>query len=491
MIDTVVGSYRITEKVSVGGMGTVYKAVHTLIGKDAAVKILHPELRNNRDVVQRFFNEAKATSQIKHPGIVEMFDFGYLPSGDGYIVMEFLEGMSLARRLKRAGKLPEGESALILRSVCSALAAAHAKNIVHRDLKPDNIFLCPDPESPIGERPKILDFGIAKLNAGGGPGGTHATKAGAVMGTPTYMSPEQCKGTGEVDQRADLYSIGCIFFEMIAGRPPFIEKGSGELLGAHLYLEPKTPTQVGATISGTAEDLIMQLLQKDPTKRVQSAQELSKQFADLARHVGLVARATPPSLIVEYASDAKLTTPDHTSSTSAQTTPAGWMTPTPNGSSIPKPTTLSGAASQASIARPRSSRVGIIVALVAAAVVIGAGAMFALKGKKSKPTTPPASAPIATPAAPPTPAPTPAATPTPAPTPAATPTPAPAPVADPTPPPAPEVVRTAPDDARPAEVVATPAAKPKQKARPKAKAKAGDESKGSGATPKILIETDI
>src|ERR1043165_5336285 len=112
MIGTTVGSYRITEQVSVGGMGTVYKAEHTLIGKDAAVKILHPELRNNRDVVQRFFNEAKATSQIKHPGIVEMFDFGYLDNGDGYIVMEFLEGMSLARRLARAGKMHEGESAL-------------------------------------------------------------------------------------------------------------------------------------------------------------------------------------------------------------------------------------------------------------------------------------------------------------------------------------------------------------------------------------------
>src|SRR5260221_12889853 len=147
MIGTTVGSYRITQKVSVGGMGTVYKAEHALIGKLAAVKVLHPELRNNRDVVNRFFNEAKATTTIKHPGIVEIFDFGYLPSGDGYIVMEFLEGVSLARRLKK-GKLSEGKAAMIMRGVCSALAAAHAKRIVHCDLKPDNIFLSPDPDSP-------------------------------------------------------------------------------------------------------------------------------------------------------------------------------------------------------------------------------------------------------------------------------------------------------------------------------------------------------
>jgi len=184
MIGTTVGSYRITKKVSIGGMGTVYKAEHTLIGKLAAVKVLHPELRGNREIINRFFNEAKATTQIKHPGIVEVFDFGYMPSGDGYIVMEFLEGMSLGRRLETSGKMSEGEAAMLLRGVCSALAAAHAKQIIHRDLKPDNIFLVPDPDSATGERPKLLDFGIAKLSDAGRAGGS-ATKTGTMMGTPT------------------------------------------------------------------------------------------------------------------------------------------------------------------------------------------------------------------------------------------------------------------------------------------------------------------
>jgi serine/threonine-protein kinase len=486
MIGTTVGSYRITEQVSTGGMGTVYKAEHTLIGKHAAVKILHPELRNNRDVVQRFFNEAKATSQIKHPGIVEMFDFGYLPSGDGYIVMEFLEGMSLARRMKCAGKMQESEAALILRSVCGALAAAHAKNIVHRDLKPDNIFLCPDPESPIGERPKLLDFGIAKLNVGN-TGGAHATKAGQVMGTPTYMAPEQCRGTGGIDQRADLYSIGCIFFEMVAERPPFTEQGAGELLGAHLYLEPKKPTEVGAMISSDAEELIMQLLQKDPDKRVQTAQELAKRFGELAKHGGLIARATPPSL-VQYKTE-KVTTPDVPSDTSSltsqQTTPAGSLTPEPADTSLPKPTTLSGAASQASISKHRGSRVGIAVAIVAFALVMGAGLTMALRGKKSKPTTQPLPSKVSQPeTAAPAPTPQPAAAPTPQPAPATTPQPA-APTT------APAVVETPPIVAPPPAPVKTVVqTKPKPKATPKPKEKPAT-GKGSGSAQKILIETDI
>src|SRR3954463_6001634 len=189
-------------------MGTVYRAEHTLIGKIAAVKILHPEMSSNRDIVNRFFNEARATTSIKHPGIVEVFDFGYMASGHAYLIMEFLDGMPLSQRLRRRGPMSEGEAALLLRGVCVALAAAHDKGVVHRDLKPDNIFVVPDPESVSGERTKILDFGIAKLtDIGLGAGG--GTRTGAVMGTPAYMSPEQCRGTGDVDYRADLYSIGC------------------------------------------------------------------------------------------------------------------------------------------------------------------------------------------------------------------------------------------------------------------------------------------
>ena len=129
MIGTQAGSYRITDVIAVGGMGSVYRAEHTLIGRVAAVKVLHPEMSASRDIVNRFFNEARATTSIKHPGIVEVFDFGYLESGHAYLVMEFLDGQPLAARNKARGAIPEGEAATLLRSVCSALAAAHAKAI--------------------------------------------------------------------------------------------------------------------------------------------------------------------------------------------------------------------------------------------------------------------------------------------------------------------------------------------------------------------------
>ena len=157
MLGTVVGSYRITGQIAVGGMGTVYRAEHTLIGRIAAIKVLHPEMTTSREIVTRFFNEAKATSGIKHPGIVEVFDFGYMPSGHAYLVMEFLEGETLSQRMRQRGIVSEGEAAMLMRGVCSALAAAHAKGVVHRDLKPDNIFIVPEPDSPLGERTKILD----------------------------------------------------------------------------------------------------------------------------------------------------------------------------------------------------------------------------------------------------------------------------------------------------------------------------------------------
>ena len=281
VIGTTVGSYRIVSTLSIGGMGTVYRAEHTLIGRLAAVKVLHPELSTSRDIINRFFNEAKATTSIKHPGIVEVFDFGYMESGHAYLIMEFLEGMSLARRIKTGGKMGEGDAAMLLRGVCSALSAAHAKGIVHRDLKPDNIFLVPDPDSAIGERPKVLDFGIAKLTDIGMAGTT--TKTGAVMGTPTYMSPEQCRGTGDVDHRADLYSIGCIFHELLIGRPPFVNLGAGELIGAHLYVQAARPSALLPTISRESEKLIMALLSKDPAHRPQTAKELGARFQEIAQ----------------------------------------------------------------------------------------------------------------------------------------------------------------------------------------------------------------
>lgn len=378
MIGTTVGSYRITQKVSVGGMGTVYKAQHTLIGKLAAVKVLHPELRSNREVVNRFFNEARATTQIKHPGIVEIFDFGYLPSGDGYIIMEFLEGVSLARRMRK-GKMLEGKAAVLLKSVCSALAAAHAKHIVHRDLKPDNIYLCPDPEQPGGERPKLLDFGIAKLTDGGALSGSGATRTGMVMGTPTYMAPEQCSGAGAIDHRADLYALGCIFYELICGVPPFEAEGAGALLGMHLYVEPKPPSSHESSISAEAESLILSLLKKDPAERPQTAHELSHRFAVLAQSAGWMGDNAPNAVVPEADEPEEPVAEDpvaEESSAAAVSSPEP-STRTPLPGPGPNPTTLSAAASQSVLDVPRSNKGRWIGGIgVAAAAVIALAIAF-------------------------------------------------------------------------------------------------------------------
>ena len=486
MIGETVGSYRITQKVSIGGMGTVYKAEHLLIGKLAAVKVLHPELRSNRDVVQRFFNEAKATTQIKHPGIVEVFDFGYLASGDGYIVMEFLDGMSLARRIKMHGKMDEGEAAMLMRGVCSALGAAHAKQIVHRDLKPDNIFLVPDPDAGLGERPKLLDFGIAKLTDAGLMGSGSATKTGAVMGTPTYMAPEQCKGTGQVDARADLYSLGCIYYELLVGRPPFIEEGAGELIGAHLYVEPDPPSKYEPGITPDSEQLIMSLLQKNPAKRPQTARELGQRFSRLAQKRGWITQTSPNGVTAESLHEltGPVLSPPGEQAMALDTTlasvPGVPSSRTPDEVEQPtiatKPTTLSSAASESHEA-PRS-RKGLWIAGVGAmaAVTIVSVAFMATRGddemKAAKAPT------IERTITAPAPAPTPAPTPIPVPTPLPTPVPPPAVAPTPTP-----------------EVAPTPSPKPPRTVKhpkdPKKPDKPAKPGAGSGSGSGMLIERDI
>jgi eukaryotic-like serine/threonine-protein kinase len=212
----VFGQYRVTDVLGEGGMGVVYAAEHMLLGRPAAVKLLLPELSRKQEIVQRFFNEARAATAIRHPGIVEIYDFGWTTDGAGFIVMELLEGETLRTRRKK-GRMPWPAALAVTRQIAGALGAAHAKGIVHRDLKPDNVFLVPDPEVPGGERIKLLDFGIAKL--ADSPAGQHKTRTGAVIGTPTYMAPEQCRGV-EVDARPDLYALGCILVRALQPSQP-------------------------------------------------------------------------------------------------------------------------------------------------------------------------------------------------------------------------------------------------------------------------------
>jgi len=285
------GNYRVVSRIGEGGMGTVYRVEHALLGRAAAVKVLQPELSRNQDMINRFFNEARGTAQLQHPGIVDVFDFGYCEDGAAFIVMELLNGESLTSRLAREGQLPWPKACNFVRQIAWSLAAAHHAQIVHRDLKPDNVFLVVDPEQR-EERTKVLDFGIAKL-ADTGSSAPVKTHAGLIMGTPTYMSPQQCRGAGQVDHRADIYSLGCMLFEMVCGRPPFVGEGFGDLLHAHMTLAPPSPRQLAAELPGPLEQLILRMLAKAEADRPQSMEAVATEIDAIAEAYGADVGSTP------------------------------------------------------------------------------------------------------------------------------------------------------------------------------------------------------
>jgi hypothetical protein len=262
MQGTTIGKYLLEARLGSGGMGTVYRARHLVLGRSAAVKLLLPELSANAGFVQRFFNEARAASSVHHLGIVEVYDYGRMADGVAYIAMELLHGETLARRIERG--LDAVSALRFARLICGALGAAHDRGIVHRDLKPDNVFLIRDDEIAGGERIKLLDFGIAKLTLD--PAGLASqTRTGTLIGTPVYMSPEQCRGV-EVDWRADIYALGCILYEVFAGHPPFRGDGVGDVLGAHMYVPPAPIAAAPPAIWR----LIDRMLAKPPGERPQT-----------------------------------------------------------------------------------------------------------------------------------------------------------------------------------------------------------------------------
>ncbi len=275
LIGASIGTYRIVREVGRGGMGTVYEAVHKTIGQRAAVKVLSAMLSNRQKFVNRFFVEARSISMVRHPGLVNIFDYNQLPDGTIYILMEFLEGDSLWQRyerLRRIGSWLVLANALkIARQIASTLAAVHRKGIVHRDLKPENVILIDDPDTTLGERAKLLDFGIAKLrepepSTPRGLGGARRTTAGIVLGTPVYMSPEQYSGD-ELDGQSDVYSLGVMIYEMVARHPPFEGEKWADLAAQHLRDDPPSLRKQDAEVPGEVEDLIQEMLAKDPNLR--------------------------------------------------------------------------------------------------------------------------------------------------------------------------------------------------------------------------------
>ncbi len=282
MIGQSIGNYRVTQLLGEGGMGMVYLAEHPTLGRRAAVKVLHPDLVATHEMIQRLFNEARAANAIGHPGIVEVSDLGLLPSGTPYIVMEYLEGQSLGARIGAAGRLSLRAALTIADQAASALGAAHAKGIIHRDLKPDNLFLTPDPQAPGRERLKVLDFGIAKLAQRPASAADVRTRTGAILGTPRYMSPEQCRDSREVDHRTDVYSLGVILYEMLAGVPPFVSASWGEMAHMHLGVKPPDLRAAVPELPPAIERAVSRALEKEPDARFQSMEELRQALAESA-----------------------------------------------------------------------------------------------------------------------------------------------------------------------------------------------------------------
>lgn len=265
---TRIGPYRIVGKLGEGGMGAVYEAVHTTIERRVAIKILHTEHAANRQLAARLFNEARAVNIVGHPGLVQVSDFGQT-DGLTYMVMECLNGESLAARLDRLQRLSQDQALRIVHQLASALSATHAHGIVHRDLKPGNVMLVADPADPVAERVKLLDFGIAKLSPASQLSTDARTSTGLLMGTPLYMSPEQCRGDVEIDGRTDVYALGIMMYEMLEGEPPFDAVSPLALLNMHVS-RPLPKLTSGASRAATA--LVEAMLRKDAAARPTMAQ---------------------------------------------------------------------------------------------------------------------------------------------------------------------------------------------------------------------------
>ncbi len=284
---TLDGKYRIDGLIGAGGMGSVYRATRLMIGDQVALKLMRSELLADQHAVERFRREAQAAARLKHPNAVAIYDFGVSAQGFIYIVMELVDGQSLRQVIRQQGVLTAAAAAEILRQSCAALDEAHRQNIVHRDIKPDNMIVH---ATNTGLTVKVLDFGIAKLRDLS-PTATNLTQTGGVVGTPHYMSPEQCVGE-EIDHRSDIYSLGVVLYESLTGTLPFNSPNPGAIVVQHVTQPPPPPRAINLSITPSVEAVILHAMQKRREERPQTAGMLAQEFINAVQGVPLVANPT-------------------------------------------------------------------------------------------------------------------------------------------------------------------------------------------------------
>jgi eukaryotic-like serine/threonine-protein kinase len=373
-----VGEYVVEEKIGEGGFGTVFRAVHPLIGKQVAIKVLARRFSSDPEMLSRFVAEARAVNQIRHRHIIDIFAFGQLEGHDGraYYVMELLDGVTLDAHLEQVGRMPLEEAVPVLRAIAKALDAAHAKGIAHRDLKPENIFLVREADGSVF--PKLLDFGIAKLLGSGG-GAMHKTRTGAPIGTPYYMSPEQCRGR-DVDHRTDVYAFGCMAYKMLTGMVPFDGDDYMDILLKQLNEEAVPPSTHFSDLPKSVDAGIAWMLKKDPAARPPNLVTAVRALEQAAEESGIaIPRATASQVYATPRSGMRpvSVTPTPASLGNAATVGVGTLPPVDEVLADP----------------PRRSG-ALYLGILVGALVVGGAVFFVVRGQKQddKKQTPPVAA---------------------------------------------------------------------------------------------------
>jgi eukaryotic-like serine/threonine-protein kinase len=267
------GKYRLLRLLGAGGMGSVWAARNELTDRDFAIKFLLPSLAQNKEALHRFFHEARACGQIKHPAVVDVYDMGQAEDASPYLVMELLEGEGFDQRLARSGTFRPGEAAAWLAFISRGLEEAHVRGLVHRDLKPGNIFFALDDRGDV--IPKVLDFGVSKATAPG-KGDFVKTTTGAVLGSPAYMSPEQAKGENDIDGRSDVWSLGVILYETLTGSVPFDAPNYNALMLSIITRPHRPAIEESPGVPAELSSIIDRCLTKERSQRIGTARELAE-----------------------------------------------------------------------------------------------------------------------------------------------------------------------------------------------------------------------